>query len=108
MCTFFAEPVSSQPDASMECQVVTETDSSKVATDIPAVKGPSESTSYSDTVTPETGGFFAGVGHFPPVKPAVPGKTEASQLLMNMTTDQQTCLRSIENLFFDFAQAVFV
>ena len=79
----------------MESQVATDTDSSEMAADTLTILEPVELTGSSDTAAPETGGFFAGVGHFPPIRPATSGKTEASQPLMDMTSDQQTCLRCI-------------
>lgn len=76
------------PVAAMESQVGTRTDSSEVSADV--------LTSSSTTMAPETGGFFAGVGHFPPPRPATQAKTGATQPLMSMTTDEQTCLRCVQ------------
>ena len=84
----------------------TDTGSSEVATDTPTVTEPIGLTGSSDTAAPETGGFFAGVGHFPPIGPATSHKTEASQPLIDMTSDQRTCLRYIHDLFSGHAQNV--
>ena len=84
--------------------MATDTDSSEVATRTPTVAEPIELTVSSDTVAPETGGFFAGVGHFPPIGPATSHRTEASQPLIDMTSDQQTCLRCSHDLFSGHAQ----
>ena len=90
----------------MESQVAPDTDSSEVATNTLLISEPIGLTASSDTVAQETGGFFAGVGHFPPIRPPTPNKTEASQPVMNLTSDQRTCLRCIQNRFFGHAQDV--